>query len=209
MHKQHQDLTAEQVRALLRYEPETGLLFWKERTGDLFKSAGQCKRWNIRYADKQAFTSSNGKGYRAGEIFGVKYVAHRIAWLIHTGSWPKAELDHMNGVRSDNRILNLREVSRVQNMRNRKLHANNTSGVNGVSWCRARGKWLARLQIGDRDTYLGLFDTIEAAAEARATANIGHGFSTRHGTLTPPPVDANLPTDRAPSPCKDAPHDQR
>ena len=125
------------LRKLLRYEPETGKLFWLIRTADLFNdgyrsAAGTCANWNAKYAGKEALTSLNGNGYRQGFIFNKHFVAHRVAWALHYGVWPENEIDHINHDRADNRILNLRDVSRRENSINSKPSANNTSGFNGV-----------------------------------------------------------------------------
>lgn len=176
------DLTAQQVRKLLRYDPDTGELFWLPRPREMFRAWGDYKAWNARYANVQAFTSDCGKGYYIGSIHDRKYKAHRVIWLMQTGEWPTDEIDHINGIRGDNRWANLRVVSRAKNCRNMGLRPQNTSGVTGVRWSERDQKWRARIKVDGITKSLGHFDTIEAAAEARAAANIAYGYSPRHGT---------------------------
>ena len=180
--KKESVLDAEQARKLLRYEPETGKLFWLPRNRDPFSSDAKMRSWNTRYAGREALSAINSKGYREGRVLGCNFVAHRVIWLMQTGKWPKADIDHINGVRHDNRLENLRAASRSENMRNAKRRSNNTSGVNGVYWNRWASKWEACIRINGRQKHLGYFSTVEAAASARIIANAQNGFSDRHGS---------------------------
>jgi hypothetical protein len=101
-------------------------------------------------------------GYRVICIDYKLYRAHRLAWLYIYGKMPK-ELDHINGVRDDNRIGNLRECTRGENLQNRKSHKNSSSKYLGVSWHKSAKKWLAQIQINDKKKRLGLFTTQEDA----------------------------------------------
>jgi hypothetical protein len=89
------------LRKLLRYEPETGKLFWRERDREFFKSDRDYKVWNIRFAGKEAFTASDC-GYKTGKVFGKTYRAHRIIWALQTGAWPRDEIDHIDQDKSNN-----------------------------------------------------------------------------------------------------------
>lgn len=119
----------EQLRQLLEYDPDTGSLFWRPRTGPY------SQRWNTRWAGKRAGTI-NGDGYRMLKVFDQCLLAHRVVWAMHHGYWPAA-LDHRNGKRYDNRIKNLREVPHVINQRNQGRHRSNKSGRTGVCWHKA------------------------------------------------------------------------
>lgn len=169
------------LRQLLRYEPETGKLFWCERPREMFRCNRSCSTWNARFAGKEAFTADNGEGYRQGAIFGKLHYAHRVIWALHYGAWPSEIFDHRDGDRANNRIENLRDVSANINARNIRMSATNTSGVNGVRWDRERKKWAAFIWRDGRNRYLGRFETIGAAAAARKAAEIGRGFTERHG----------------------------
>lgn len=174
-------LTAEQARAVLRYEPETGRLFWRERPQETFASDWAWKVWNMRWAGAEAMTALNSKGYRSGKIWSNIHRAHRVIWLMQTGEWPEDQIDHINGVRTDNRWGNLREVTNTENGRNQKKHVTNTTGHTGVYWEPDRKKWAASVNIRGRNKRLGRFDTIDAAVAAREAANKKFGFSDRHG----------------------------
>ena len=107
---------------------------------------------------------------------------HRIIWEMHNGPIPDGmEVDHINHVRTDNRIENLRLVSRLENCKNRKLNSNNTSGFNGVSWSKRDGKWLAYIYINKKRIRLGLYSDISKAIAAREKANLSHKFHKNHG----------------------------
>lgn len=118
----------------------------------------------------EAFTADDGSGYRQGRIFGKAFRAHRVAWAITHGEWPSYEIDHINGDRSDNRINNLREASRMENARNRGANINSPSGLKGVSWSKSSGKWRARITAGGPENNLGFFDTAEDAHAAYCVA---------------------------------------
>lgn len=162
------------LRKRLRYEPETGKLFWLDYEG-------MPNNWRVRWVGKEAFTA-NSYGYRQGEIDDVKFQAHRVAYAIHYGESPDGFIDHINGVKDDNRINNLRVVSQRENCRNATMQNNNKSGVNGVHWHKAAGKWTAQIRVDYRSKHLGLFDTLEEAAAARKEASAKYGFTERHGT---------------------------
>lgn len=158
----------EVVRQLMTYNPDTGKLFWKERPKELFKYPAQADRWNNHYAGKEAFTPTNSTNYHTGAIWGKMLLAHRVAWAIHYGQWPDQFLDHINGVRTDNRICNLREATQAENRCNAVVGSNSASGVKGVRWDARESKWQARVTVSRKQKHLGYFDNIEDAAAAYA-----------------------------------------
>lgn len=162
--------TPEELRKLLRYEPDTGKLFWRPREAGLFSSNGRAIRWNTIYSGAEAFTSYNSSGYRHGKIFGKLYRAHRVAWAIVTGDWPDNEIDHINGDRTDNRMNNLRAATRAENARNSGIRSDNTSGHKGVRWINTRRKWGARIRISGSNKHLGYFESYEAACASYSWA---------------------------------------
>lgn len=173
----------ELLRKMLRHDPETGKLFWKKRTAEMFKnpdwvSAGtRLETWNAKFTDKEAFISPNGRGYFQGVILGKRYSSHMVVWAMVHGEWPEQEMDHINGIKTDNRLVNLRLVSRSENQQNGPMRKNNTSGVMGVLWVPSRNKW--RANIGTK--YLGLFTEKSDATIKRKAAEIEHGYHPNHG----------------------------
>lgn len=164
--------TPEQLRQLLRYEPDTGKLYWKVRPAEMFSEKdprGQrwsANKWNTRFAGKEAFTSTDKTGYKCGGIHCKIYKAHRVAWAIYHGKWPEEFIDHINMVRDDNRIINLREATRSENGFNREKQSNNSSGLKGVHWSKKYGKWVAKAKVMGKTHYFGFHDTKEQAIEA-------------------------------------------
>ena len=106
----------------------------------------------------------NKDGYRFGTFKYKTYKEHRLIWLYHYGEWPKDQLDHINGVRDDNRIENLREVNNQQNHLNLGSHTDAKSKYKGVHWFKRDNKWQSQIMYKGKRFHLGYFDTeIEAA----------------------------------------------
>ena len=91
------------------------------------------------------------------------------------------EIDHINGDKIDNRISNLRDVTKLENAKNASISANNTSGFNGVYWVKTKGVWVAKIWTQGKLKHLGYFDKIQDAVAARKLANKKYGFSDRNG----------------------------
>lgn len=170
-------LTADFVRSILNYDPKTGLFTWKHRSADTFELAARHSReqiarlWNPRYAGKPA-GHCDSYGYHQIKINSVYYLAHRMAWLFIHGEWPEKEMDHINGNRADNRLVNLRLCSRMQNMANSGRKSTNKSGYKGV-YLKARHtkkRWASQIRAGGKQITLGYFDTPEAAHAAYVKA---------------------------------------
>ena len=168
--------TPDELRQLLRYEPETGKLFWRERRREWFKTKNAFGTWNRKYPGQEAFTAFDSKGYLTGRINSRLYKAHRVIWAMCRNAWPLLEIDHINGVKVDNRLSNLRDISTSENARNRGANSNNTTGFKGVSFIRRHGKWRADIMLDRKPYYLGRFDTPEEAHGAYCeAANRLHG----------------------------------
>ena len=183
------ELTAEIVRDLLDYNPDTGDLFWKERPLKYFKKEIDARKWNAKWSDKKAFTYKT-KDYRSkhvriankeGSIFGKRYLTHRIIWLHYYGCWPKDQIDHINHDPTDNRIINLRDVTASENQRNRTLQKNNKVGHSGIYWDKESKKYRAQIHNGKHCKNLGNYDNLEEAIKARELANINYNFHPNHG----------------------------
>lgn len=169
----------ELVAELMRYDPSTGGLEWRERPKESFRSQRESEaiRWNARYAGKPAFTAKMGGGYYCGAINKIALQAHVVAWCLHYGKWPSGEIDHINGNRQDNRLENLRNVTRADNARNRRTPRNNTSGVIGVSYCKRDRVWIAHIASKRISSHKNKDDAISA----RKSAEQEMGFHANHG----------------------------
>lgn len=161
--------TPEQLRKLLRYDPDSGLLFWRFRDSSFFRSDASAAAWNGKHANKIAFTAEM-IGYKVGTIFGRRHLAHRVAWAIYHGEWPADQIDHINGVRSDNRLINMRQSTQQENCCNMPRQSNNTSGYKGVRRYRDGVRWQAVINHLGKPLWLGLYATAEDAHAAYCEA---------------------------------------
>jgi hypothetical protein len=155
-------LSQKEVRRIFDYR-EDGELIWKVRNAH-----------RVKVGDVAGHL--NGMGYKVTSVEGKLYKSHRLIWLWHFGYFPEHGLDHIDRNPSNNRIENLREVSRVCNSRNCKVGKNNKSGITGVCWYRETGKWLVQIKIPNKNIYLGLYETKLEAAKARWDAEVKYEF---------------------------------
>ena len=172
-------ITQEQLKQLMHYDPLTGVFTWLERPVDLCALERVWKMWNTRYSGKEAGTLDIS-GYSHIQIMSKNYNAHRLAWLYVFNEWP-VEIDHINHIKNDNRIENLRAATNSLNSKNRGMQKNNESGFNGISFYKPRNKWRARVKLKGKDVHLGYFDEIKSAIKARDEANIKYNFHSNHG----------------------------
>lgn len=174
------ELTAEYAKECFDYNPDTGILTWKERPRHHFPTE---HGWKVVNGARTGFVagSLNDKGYLDVRINGRLLRTHRIIWIMHYGAWPVEFIDHINGIKTDNRICNLREATLTENNRNSGISSRNTSGVKGVRWHKGAGKWMVSIKKESKDHYLGLFTSIhEAEAAVIDIRNILHGDFARH-----------------------------
>ena len=168
----------------LRYEPDTGKLYWLTRDPEMFRAGNSgkvanCSAWNKRYAGAEALISDVA-GYRHGRLDDIEYRAHRVIWKIMTGEDPEV-IDHVNGDRADNRWDNLRSGTHADNRKNSARHGRNTSGMTGVTWTPKVRRWRALISVGGKRQHLGYFEDFQRACEAREDAKRKLGFTERHG----------------------------
>lgn len=149
------NLSADRLRELLHYDPETGVFTRLATKGG--NLAGTPAGFPV-------------KGYTHIGVSGGTYLAHRLAWLHMTGEWPTHEIDHINRDGQDNRWGNLRPANRAENMQNQGVARDSKTGVKGVTWHSAGKKWCANIRHQGKLHYLGLFDDIAGAAAAYAAA---------------------------------------
>ena len=178
------ELTRKILDELLHINAIEGTALWKERDvkwfSDGYRSAqANCNLWNSKFAGKSA-GSLDANGYIVIRIFSKSYKLHRIILFYFVGIWP-SEIDHKNGLRSDNRFCNLRDVNHSVNMKNQRLHITNSSGVIGVGWYGRYGKWRARITVDGAQILLGYFDNFAEAVNVRQTAEERYYFHKNHG----------------------------
>lgn len=145
-------LTPERARELLAYNPESGALTWRN------PPPGR---------KRGALAGTDSRGYAQVQLDQIFYKAHRLAWLIQTGEWPRHQIDHINGIRRDNRWCNLRDATPAENARNKRSSRRNKSGFRGVSWNRHRQKWDAAIGWNGRTIHVGCFANFDEACTAR------------------------------------------
>ena len=150
------------------FEYRDGALYWKRR------------KWADTKAGKRA-GSIHPSGYRFVTVQNIGQCReHRVIFMMHHGYLPK-QIDHINGIRDDNRIENLRASDNFTNSQNAKRLCTNTSGVKGVCFDKAAGKWKARIYIGGKRKTIGYYDNIaDAELEIRAVREQFHGEFARH-----------------------------
>lgn len=146
----------------LRYDPKTGLIFWGAK--EVLKSLD--------------------RGYLKGRLGGKNWYAHRVAWLLHYGEWPRREVDHINGNRSDNRICNLRDVPAEINNRNKAKCRNSASGITGIYRTNRPSCWVPQVSVGNRSKALGATPCLGVAIKRRRAAEQALKFHKNHGRMS-------------------------
>lgn len=169
------DLTQEECLKLWHYKD--GVLYWNDPS---------CHK------NKNGITTKHNLGYIAVRYKNTSLLAHRIIYILHYGAIPiNTEVDHINHIKNDNRIENLRIISRNDNMKNLPRYKTNTTGFNGVyvqkdKYTRKNKiynyqSFRAFIIVDNKKIHLGRFKTLEEAIEARKQANIKYGFHENHG----------------------------
>lgn len=166
-------LTQQELKLNLSFNPETGIFTW------LVANNGRVKVGMIA-------GSLSSTGYLYIMIDRKNYKSHRLAWLYMTGEWPKKMIDHIDGEKSNNRIVNLRDCNQSQNMQNMRASKINASGYKGVSWHNATSKWRSRAKLKRKQYHLGLFEHAEDASQAYQNfAKQNHGEFYREASSHP------------------------
>jgi hypothetical protein len=156
-------ITQERLKEQLHYNKESGVFRWD-----------CCKSGVIK---GKVAGRLNNKGYSQIMIDGVRYMSHRLAWLYEFGEHPKEFLDHLNHIRTDNRIVNLRAVSHRENMKNQVVRATNKTGVTGVR-VNKKGRFLVDIQ----NNYYGTFDNLEFATLVASEVYDKLNYHSNHGS---------------------------
>lgn len=162
-------ITAERLRELVEYD---------QHTGAFTQRANYVGTRGARWAVGRLVGHVAATGYLTMRLDGRLYQAHRLAWLYAYGRWPDADIDHINGVRTDNRIANLRDVTNAVNRQNtRRARADSQTMVQGVTFCKRRGRFFSRIRCNGRAKFLGYFDDSgqahQAYVEAKRRLHVG------------------------------------
>jgi len=165
-------LTQDELKRELEYNKETGeFKRLKSRGNQHGGSIVNVKHNSSGYYEIRVYSGSTGQS--------KKYKAHRLAWLYEYGSFPKLEIDHINGIRTDNRLSNLREVDRNTNQKNRAIHSNSPSGVLGVTWNKNSFRW----EVSFKSKYIKSFDSFWDAVALRKKMESDDGtFEENHSS---------------------------
>lgn len=156
-------ITHEELLEALRYDPASGLFYWREKNS-----------WRTKIGDVAGTPMK--RGYWKITVRGRSYYAHRLAWFYVYGVWPAQQMDHIDRDRTNNKLSNLRLANQQNNSANMFRMRQNTSGFKGVRWHKAAKKWIARIKYCGEEIHLGLFVKIEdavAAYEAKARELFG------------------------------------
>ncbi len=155
-------ITQEYLKSILHYNPDSGKF-----TNKITRSSG---------AIKDSISGSvNGNGYRNVVINSKIYLAHRLAWLYVYGYFPEGEIDHINRLKDDNRIENLREISRSCNVKNQGLSKSNKSGVKGVFQRNGRKGWLVSMRVNNKQEIF-YFKNFDEAVKKRFELEIKYNY---------------------------------
>jgi hypothetical protein len=156
-------LTQEHLKVVMTYNPDTGHIYNNLRPNKALKAINSC-------------------GYITVRVFSKSYVAHRLAFLYMTGEFPAGEVDHINGLRSDNRWCNLRLASKSDNLCNAKAHSSNKLGIKGIHFNKLERKYKTQVRKQGYKTITGTFETLEEAIAFVQESRIKlHKEFTNHG----------------------------
>jgi len=176
----------ETLERIIRYDSETGELFWLHRPPDLFAARirpGGAASWNTKYSNRPVALHLSGKGYYKIKVFGKFYSAHRVIFALAHRRWPLLAIDHIDGNRLNNCLYNLREATYFDNARNATKPRNNTSGVVGVFWHKVKKCWAASIRENGKHRHLGYFSRKADAVAVRKAAESEVGFHPNHGRV--------------------------
>lgn len=163
----------------INYCDQTGIVTWKFRDRCYFYNDRAYNCWNSNFSEKE-IKCLNTSGYITTSILYKRYQLHRLIWFYMTKEWPN-QIDHINGIRNDNRWCNLRNVTAEQNSKNNKKRNDNTSGITGVSFSRRHNLWCAYISNLGKRKHLGWFKEKEEAIKSRKNAEEIFNYHKNHG----------------------------
>lgn len=157
------------IKQSLSYNPFTGDFTWRIRPSNRIQIGGI------------AGTVNPSHGYHQIRLDNKKWYSHRLAYVLMLGKLPDDQVDHLNGIRHDNRWINLRQADQGINSKNLRLPKRNTSGHIGVSWYKKRKTWETYIRVDGHLHHLGCYKNLNDAIAARTEADIFYGFNQNHG----------------------------
>ena len=164
-------MNQKEILKLVRYDEKN------DRYISLFNS-------KINTVGKELVTYKNSIGYIVANIKGIPIGMHRLVYMYFNGDIPKGMvIDHINQVRDDNRIINLRVVNQEENCKNRRVSIASASGITGVTWAKSRNKWQVLIGVNGKNVYVGRYEKLEDAVKARKEAEVKYGYHTNHGKV--------------------------
>ena len=171
-------ITQEYLKDAFSYDPETGVFIWKIRPLHHFKNTKGMNIFNSQFAGKIA-GSNHTNGYLEVGLSNKGYLLHRLAWVYCHNFLPK-DIDHINGIKTDNRLCNLREANRSENNQNQKVaRTDNKLGILGIFFIKSRNRFVAQIGLNNKRIHLGYFKTAEEAHQAYLTEKRKiHDFNT-------------------------------
>jgi hypothetical protein len=163
-------MTQDELMEALAYNAQTGIFTWKVSNNN-----------RVKIGDMAGYTSKK-TGYTQIKINRKLYQAHRLVWLYIYGALPEKEIDHIDHIRTNNCINNLREVTRQENSRNTRIRSNNHSGVTGINWHKQTFRWQVRIHdLGGCSQHIGYYVNFEEARKARSEAEQQYNYHHNHG----------------------------
>jgi hypothetical protein len=153
-------VTGTVLELMFSYDPQEGVFRHKTYRGPRPRGPGSI------------VGTAMAHGYVMITVCQKKFTAHRLAWLWMTGKWPIDEIDHINGIRDDNRFSNLREASRSQNGQNGGIRSTNKTGRIGVHFDRSRKKFVADIMMNGKRVFRRRYNALDVAVAARARKEV-------------------------------------
>lgn len=165
-------ITQKELKEMLHYNPDSGVFTWLISRSSRAKVGRIAGSVDVRGYIVIKLKSENNKGRF--------YKAHRLAWFYMAGVWPTG-IDHINHIKDDNRLANIRESSQEENNKNTSLRVDNASGVLGVSFNKRLAKWIAQINVDRKRKHIGCFKDKFEAICARKSASNKYGYHPNHG----------------------------
>lgn len=173
-------LTQDVLKELLHYDPETGIFTWKRRDRKWFKTDGHWKTWNTKNCGNKC-ESMDAYGYIRIAVFRERYRCHKLVVLYMQGHLPEDQVDHGNGIRSDNRWKNLEECSNAKNCLNKRINYRSKLGLFGLFWYERYNSYQVYINHQKKRLHLGYYEDFFEACCTRKSAELKYKYHENHG----------------------------